>query len=116
MTWHPTTIVCAASLFLSVSALGAGSLTLGGLKCEYRVNPLGLDTAKPRLSWLLDSKERGQNQTAYQILAATTPDALAKGTGDLWDSGKVTSAESVHVVYGGQPLHSGQRVYWKVRV
>jgi len=115
MTRHLTIFLCSASLFLSILASEAGSLSLSGLKSEYRVNPLGLDTPQPRLSWLLDSKERGQQQTAYQVLAATSLDALAKGTGDLWDSGKVSSAESVHVAYGGQPLRSGQRVYWKVR-
>ncbi len=93
---------------------GAG-LEVEGLKCEYRVNPLGLDTSQPRLSWLLESKERGQRQTAYQVLAASTQDLLSEGTGDLWDSGKVASGESVQVVYGGQPLRPGQRVYWKVR-
>ena len=111
------------SLVLTVSLALAGSVFAGqgaglkvdGLKCEYRVNPLGLDTPQPRLSWLLDSRERGQRQTAYRVLAATTPDLLSKGKGDLWDSGKVASGESVQVVYGGQPLRSGQRVHWKVR-
>ncbi len=116
MTRHPTIFLCSASLFLSILASEAGSLTLSGLKSEYRVNPLGLDTPQPRLSWLLEAKERGQLQTAYQVLAATSPELLAKGTGDLWDSGKVASAGSVQVAYGGQPLRSGQRVYWKVRV
>ena len=88
---------------------------MSDLKCEYRTNPLGLDTPQPRLSWVLNSKQRGEAQTAYQVLAASTPDALAKGNGDVWDSGRVASAESVHVVYAGRPLHSGQRVYWKVR-
>jgi alpha-L-rhamnosidase len=115
MTWHPTAIALVASLILSAPANGAGSLKVSALKCEYRADPLGLDTPQPRLSWLLDSRERGQCQTAFQILAASNPEALAKGAGDLWDSGKVPSAESVHVVYGGQALHSGQRVYWKVR-
>jgi alpha-L-rhamnosidase len=86
-----------------------------GLKCEYRVNPLGLDTLRPRLSWLLESPQRGQRQTAYQVLAASTPDLLSKGQGDLWDSGKVASGKSIQVAYSGQPLRPGQRVYWKVR-
>ena len=88
---------------------------MDGLQCEYRANPLGLDAPQPRLSWLLESSERGQRQSAYQVLAATSPDLLSKGKADLWDSGKVPSGESVHVVYGGQPLRAGQRVYWKVR-
>jgi len=91
------------------------SLKVDGLRCEYRADPLGLDVPQPRLSWLLESSERGQRQTACQVLAATGPDLLSNGKADLWDSGKVPSAESVHVVYAGQPLRSGQRVYWKVR-
>lgn len=39
------------------------------LRCEYKRNPLGIDTPEPRLSWALDSPERGAVQTAYQILA-----------------------------------------------
>src|ERR1035437_1918954 len=69
------------SLFLTVSLALAGSvfagrgagLKVGELKCEYRVTPRGLDTPQPRLSWRLESPERGQRQTAYQVLAATTP-------------------------------------------
>jgi alpha-L-rhamnosidase len=93
----------------------AASLKVEGLKCEYRVNPLGLDTPQPRLSWLLESPDRGQKQTGYQVLVATTAGLLAKDKGDLWDSGKVSSGESVQVVYGGKPLRPGQRVHWKVR-
>jgi alpha-L-rhamnosidase len=85
------------------------------LKCDYQTDPLGIDTLKPGLSWKLDSPERGQKQTAYQIVAATTLAKLKKGEGDLWDSGKVNSSQSVDVPYGGQSLHSGERVYWNVR-
>ncbi len=91
------------------------ALTVSGLKAEYRTNPLGLDAPQPRLNWLLDSNQRDQLQTAYQVLVASSPEKLARNEGDLWDSGKVTSRESVSVVYDGKPLRSGQRVYWKVR-
>ena len=109
--------VVAALLALGFSLLSgvAASLTVAGLKCEYRTNPLGVDTPQPRLSWRLESAERGQAQTAYQILAASAPEKLEEGKADLWDSGKRLSSQSVHVVYAGQPLRSGQRVYWKVR-
>ncbi len=75
------------------------------LTCEYAANPLGLDVAQPRFSWTLHSDQRGQVQTAYQILVA-----------DKWDSGKVDSNRSVHVVYQGQKLASGEKCWWKVRV
>ena len=86
------------------------------LRCEYRVDPLGIDVVEPRLSWVLESKVRGEKQTAYQVLVATSEKELAKDQGDLWDSGKVESDQSVHVVYKGRPLESRMSCYWKVRV
>ena len=90
--------------------------TLIHLTCEYRTNPLGLDVLRPRLSWQMRSDRRGAHQTGYQILAAPTEASLNSGAGLIWDSQKVDSDQSIHVPYGGPPLTSGQRVYWKVRV
>ena len=99
-----------------VAALRAAALTVDGLRCEYRVNPVGMDAVAPRLSWVLEGDERGQKQTAYQVLAASSPEALAKDERDLWDTGKLNSSRTIQVVYQGKPLVSRQRVYWKVRV
>jgi len=85
-------------------------------KCEYRIDPLGIDVKKPRLSWILESNVRNQRQTAYHLIVASTKENLQKDYGDFWDSGKVNSNESVHVVYQGKPLISQVRYYWKVRV
>ena len=41
--------------------------SVGELTCEYLVNPLGIDTEKPRLSWVLSPGLRGQRQTAYRV-------------------------------------------------
>jgi len=70
----------------------------------------------PRLFWKLDSRERGQFQTAYRILVASTVEALARDQGDLWDSGRVNSDETVQIPYAGRLLKSSQRTWWKVRV
>ena len=86
------------------------------LRCEYQSNPLGIDVLKPRLSWIIDSNERCQMQNAYRILVAGSEENLAKDVGDLWDSGKINSDQSVHVIYGGKKLASQMRCYWKVRV
>lgn len=85
------------------------------LRCEYFTNPIGIDVAQPRLSWRLDDDRRGAQQTAYQILAGPSSADLNDGKADLWDSGKIASEQSVHVRYGGRPLRSRQRAYWKVR-
>ena len=114
-----TVLVNVALSILCVSfALPSPAQALGieGLKCEYLANPLGVDSTQPRLSWILQSSQRGQRQTAYQILAATTPERLAKDTADLWDSGKVASDQTIQVAYAGQRLRSKARVFWKVRV
>ena len=76
-------------------------LRVNRLRCEYRRDPLGLDTVQPRLSWILESEERGQAQSAYQVLVAGSEENL------LWDSGKVASNRSVGIEYGGEVLRSG---------
>ena len=86
------------------------------LRCEYVENPLGVDMAEPRLFWNVESKERGQKQTAYQILVSSSAENLDQGQGDLWDSGKIASDETAHVLYKGKPLLSSQEVFWKIRV
>lgn len=100
----------------SANRCPAMDMKVSHLKCEYRVNPLGIDAPQPRLSWVAESTTRGQRQTAYQILAATAPKILSSGQADLWDSGKVAADRMPLVAYGGKPLRSGQRVYWQVRV
>ena len=94
------------------------------LRCEYLVNPLGIDVVKPRLSWVVEEKaeggnlkpERGVRQTAYQILVASSEALLKKDQGDLWDSGKVVSEQSVLVEYHGKSQGSWKQCHWKVRV
>ncbi len=95
---------------------GIGAFSPVELRCEYRIDPIDVDTAAPRLSWVIESSERGCRQSAYRIIAAKTPAALKAERGDLWDSGRVESDASAHVPYGGPPLASGARCWWKVRV
>ena len=90
-------------------------LALTNLRCEYAENPLGIDSPHPRLAWMPTARGgRDHFPSAYQVWAATTPEGLAHGAPDLWDSGKVRS-EAVQVEYGGRPLRSGERCYWQAR-
>lgn len=94
------------------------SLKVVSLSCEDGVNPLGIDVARPRLSWTLQATKvgaRGLRQSAYQILVATSPDKLRGQDGDLWNSGKVDSDRSIQVEYAGKALASRTRCWWKVR-
>ena len=72
------------------------------LQCEYAVDPVGIDARKPRFSWLLRAEERGQSQSAYQVLVASSEGKLLAGAGDKWDSGRVASAE-----------HGARRIRWR---
>lgn len=91
-------------------------VSLQNLKCEMLVNPLGIDAPQPRLSWEILSPKRNVVQKAYQILVASTTEKLAQNDGDLWNSGKVSSDESIHVAYNGEKLTSRMKAYWKVKV
>lgn len=106
-------------LAIVVSAGAAPSLSPTDLRCEFRNNPLGLGEPKPRLSWKLAAREsaaRDLHQTAWQILVASSPEQLAQGHGDLWDSGKTTSALTNNLVYAGAALQSREACWWKVRI
>ena len=98
----------------SVSA--DGSVAVKELRCEYRVNPLGIDVVRPRFSWVLESQQRGRMQSAYRIMVAGSEEKLSSKQPDLWDTGKVNSDQSAQVVYAGEPLRSRMRCYWTVRV
>ncbi|HZM05511.1 MAG TPA: glycoside hydrolase family 78 protein [Candidatus Saccharimonadales bacterium] len=111
-------------LSLGFTALGGGfeqnsaavALTPDTLRCEYRINPLGLDETAPRLSWRVTAKERDERQTAYEVAVAATPKDLSAKTANLWNSGKIPGSDTTAIVYDGEPLVSGEMCYWKVRV
>jgi len=84
-------------------------------RCEYLVDPLAVDTLEPRLSWQIESNSRDARQTAYQIIVASSAAVLATNRGDLWDTGKVASNQTIQIAYQGKPLASRLRCFWKVR-
>jgi alpha-L-rhamnosidase len=91
-------------------------MKISNLKCEYKVNPVGVDITKPRLSWNLVSSERGVSQTAYRLEVASSIEQLMNNNSDLWDSKKIKSNESIHISYQGEPLESNKKYFWKVTV
>lgn len=93
----------------------AASLKPMDLRCDYAINPLGVDSPTPRLFWKLAGTGRDQRQTAYEILAASSAKMLAHDQADLWDSGKVESDETIQIPFP-EPLNSWEQIFWKVRV
>lgn len=86
------------------------------LKCESVVEPVGIDILKPKFSWILENRERGQNQTAYQIIVADNNKDIKQNKGNFWDSGKTGSAKSFAIQYNGKPLTDNHTFYWKVKL
>ncbi len=92
-----------------------GDITPVDLQCEYLENPQVIDVDSPRLSWVNTSDTRGQNQTAYQVIVASSKENLESGDADLWDSGKINSSQSINILYDGNPLESRQDCWWQVK-
>jgi len=91
-------------------------MRVSSLRCEYLSEPLGIDETAPRLSWELASERRGASQTSYRIRVSSTLEELEQGNGDRWDSGRIESRQTAHVVYSGAPLRSRDACFWNVEV
>ncbi|WP_262286788.1 family 78 glycoside hydrolase catalytic domain [Micromonospora sp. MA102] len=105
------TVVTAAPAAAEPSAL---QLAAVGLTTERATDPIGLDVAKPRLGWRIESAARGVLQESYQVRVATSQARLDDA--DVWDSGRVTSQQSTLVPYAGPALQPRTRYVWQVRV
>ena len=85
------------------------------LLTEFLKCPVGIDSKQPRLSWQISDSERKSRQSAYEIrVAKDSP--IFSGNYLVWKSGKILSTESLHHVYAGEPLQSGEKYFWQVRV
>ncbi len=88
-----------------------------GLMCELLRDPAKaiITDPKPEFSWIVNDSSRGAVQTGYQILVSSNPATLDQNRADMWDSGKVLSAQSVNIEYEGQELLPDHSYWWKVR-
>jgi alpha-L-rhamnosidase len=115
-------LMISAFLLLTVSrspGTNSSGLLVTHLRCEYMNNPTGIDATQPRLSWILESTDsslRGQRQTAYQVIVASSREKLSENQGDVWDSMKTFSDQTIQLPYPGTPLQSKCIYYWKARV
>ncbi|HKW30837.1 MAG TPA: family 78 glycoside hydrolase catalytic domain [Verrucomicrobiae bacterium] len=91
-------------------------IRIAHLRCEYLVAPLGIDECAPRLSWTIESNRRGARQVAWRVRVASTAEKLAGNECDLWDSARVESNQTTHIVYTGRKLRSRDVCHWRVQV
>ncbi|HEY4324844.1 MAG TPA: family 78 glycoside hydrolase catalytic domain [Mucilaginibacter sp.] len=94
----------------------AQDLKVGSLRCEYKNDPIGVETIQPGLSWEIQSDGRNVRQIAYRVLVADNIQSLNKSIGNVWDSKQLRSGASIQVSYKGSPLQSAKTYYWKVKV
>lgn len=102
-----------ATVFLTGRSVAA--LQAGHLKCEYLVNPIGIDSPHPRLSWMVMDQRREAAQSAWQIIVGTDSLKVSAGIGEQWATDKIIS-ERMLCEYKGLPLEPFTRYYWSVRV
>lgn len=86
------------------------------LVCNDAVNPVCIDDPHPRFSWVITAERRGETQSAYQVLVASSEAMLAADVADVWNSGKIRSGQSNYIRYSGRPLLSQRSYFWKVRI
>ena len=107
--------------FLSIlnlcSAQNKGILKLENLKCEYQINPRGVEKEQPFLSWEIKAKaKRNIIQGSYRVILVESKNVPSENIAHFWDSGVVRSNQSVNVKYIGKPLDSAKKYYWRVQI
>lgn len=117
---NPTTyfrLLIFSWVILHLPGLVFGSNTrVTNLRCEYLVNPLGMDVRSPRFSWQIRAEGTNVIQSAYEIRVAESPNFLRRENKLVWSSGKVLSDQSVHVEYKGPIPEPKKRYFWQVRI
>jgi alpha-L-rhamnosidase len=107
-----TVLIGALAFTLSLSAQAVAT----HLKCEYLINPMGIDMPDPRFYWQVQSEDDGARQSACRIIVSSSLAMAGEGIGDIWDSGKKKSSQNTHVVYAGRTLEAASEYFWRVKI
>ncbi len=112
-------IVCCPLLSFTPASVAQEPAAAAGpavLRVDNLKTPLGIDDPTPKFSWQLQDAARGAQQTAYEVQVATRAESVREDHGDLWDSGRVESNQSIGIPYAGPALKPSTRYYWRVKV
>jgi alpha-L-rhamnosidase len=111
-------VMCGAVLSAAAWGLAAQPPRARGpieLRVDNLKTPLGIDDPGPRFSWQLRDQAHGAKQTAYEVIVSSTSAGLHSKP-DVWDSGRITSDQSMNVCYQGPALSASKRYFWRVNV
>jgi alpha-L-rhamnosidase len=114
--WVNKSLIATLVLFWSVASVYAAvPESPSNCRIQDYYSSLGIDTKTPRFSWVINDKDRGEKQTAYEILVASGEVTIDSNQGDLWSTGKVESDNQYGIEYHGSALKSTTKYWWKVR-
>jgi alpha-L-rhamnosidase len=102
-------------MFISLKGI-TQQLVIHNLQCEYKTNPIAINNTTPIFSWQLQSPKRSVTQTAYRVLVSDDILLLQQNIGNIWDSKKLPSNNSTHVLFKGKILLAAKKYFWKVQV
>ncbi len=106
----------AFAIFFFIPFLSFARLSVEGLKCESKTNPIAIEMREPVFSWRILSDARGTLQESYQMRVSTAPFNDTNIKNLVWDSGRKKSGQSMFVHYGGTPLKAAKKYFWQTRV
>lgn len=104
------------AVLIFINAISFAQLQVTNLRCEYSINPIGVETATPQFNWQLQSTQKNVVQTAYKILVSDDSLQLKKSVASIWNSNKIQSGVSIQIKYAGKPLQATKKYFWKVQV
>ena len=90
-------------------------MEITNLRCEYKINPVGIDVANPRLSWQINSDQTNIIQKSYRVLVSKYLEEIEQNIGDTWDSGIINSND-YWCEYKGPQLTGETKYFWKIFV
>src|SRR5689334_3642136 len=111
-----TRMIVVVGCLVTGLAIHGQELKIKNLRCEYLVDPIGIETPNPRFSWELEATYQNVLQSYYRILVANDPVILQKNEGNIWDTKKVRASQSIQLQYKGEKLLPANRYYWKIMV
>ena len=96
--------------YLTTMSLSELATAIERYQAPYIRNP------NPFLGWVVNSETPNTLQVAYMIEAASTRQKLDNNQADMWNSGRIESANSISVRYAGEALQPSTVYYWRVKV